>query len=924
MKHPLRFLLCFHLLLVLAASATAQEHQPIRMTLKEASFQVFVDSIEAQTPYRFYFDETLLDSFPVTITSSTHTLPALLQKLFTHTPFHFAIDANQHVFITQRAPLHLALPQGFFDKTKPVGDSSDLSTPLLPSETIDASSNTANTSKLIEVGSKSNSPQKSNATIVGYIRDAKSGEPIAGASVYVDTPAITAITNQYGYYTITLPRGRHTLKTSSVGMDDEQYQILVHADGKLNLEMQDFIPSLKAVVVLSERTTNIRSLQMGVNRLNIKAIKQVPVVFGETDVLRVVLTLPGVTSAGEAATGFNVRGGSADQNLILFNDATIYNPSHLFGFFSAFNADVVKDVELFKSGIPPKYGGRLSSVLNITTKEGNTKKWSGVGGLGLLTSRLTIEGPLSKEKTTVIVSGRTTYSNWLVKKISNELYRNSEGSFYDLSLHLNHTLSKKSNIYITGYLSHDAFKLNTDTLYQYGNKNFNIKWKYNYNNKLTSVFTAGYDHYDYTVSSEQNPVNAFRLSFNIEQQHFRADFNYAASNKHQFSFGFNSIYYKIHPGKYEPLGSQSLVQQEDLSREQGLESALYIGDVYTVSPKLSINAGLRYSLFNYLGPREVYNYVKGMPRQEHTIVDTLQYGSGKIITTHHGPEYRLSMRYSLPGNSSLKLSFNTLRQYIHMLSNTTAVSPTDIWKLSDPNIKPQQGYQLSLGYYRNFKSNTIETSLEVYYKRLKNYLDYKSGATLLMNQHIETDVINTKGKAYGAELFIKKESGKLNGWFSYTYARTWLQTDDPIAGESINNGLYYPASFDKPHIINLISNYRFSHRFSISLNTVYSTGRPITIPLAVFNQGGAQRPFYSQRNDHRIPDYFRTDLSLTLEGNHKIKKLTHSSWSLGVYNLTGRENAYSVYFQQENGVIKGYQLSIFGVPIPFITYNFRF
>lgn len=372
------------------------------------------------------------------------------------------------------------------------------------------------------------------------------------------------------------------------------------------------------------------------------------------------------------------------------------------------------------------------------------------------------------------------------------------------------------------------------------------------------------------------------------------------------------------------MGAKSLVTPDAVQAEQALESAVYLGDHFTITPKLSLNAGIRYSYYNYLGPHQVYNYAPGQPLEPTNVVDSTAYGPGKVIKTYQGPEYRAALRYILSDNSSIKASYNTLRQYIHVLSNTTAISPTDVWKLSDPNIQPQFGDQISLGYYQNFKSNSIETSVEVYYKHLHNYLDYKSGAVLVMNHHIETDVITDRGKAYGVEFMIKKTQGKLNGWVSYTYSRTLLQEDDPIAGQSINNGSYYPANFDKPNNVNLIGNYKINHRFSISLDVVYSTGRPITLPVAIYYLGGSERVFYSDRNQYRIPDYFRTDLSMNIEGNHKIKKFKHSSWTIGVYNLTGRKNPYSVYFIEQNGVVKGYELSIFGVPIPSITYNFKF
>ncbi|HYE53883.1 MAG TPA: TonB-dependent receptor, partial [Chitinophagaceae bacterium] len=774
-----------------------------------------------------------------------------------------------------------------------------------------------------EIGNRSAQP-KDKVTLAGYVKDIKTGEPIPGASIYVDSLAVGVLTDQFGYYSLTLPTGRHSMQVTSVGMKNARRQVMLYSDGQLNVELAEYIPSLKEVVVTAARTSNTRSLQMGANKLNIKTIKQVPVVFGEADVLKVVLTLPGVTTVGEASTGFNVRGGSADQNLIILNDLTIYNPSHLFGFFSAFNPDVVKSVELYKSAIPEKYGGRLSSVLDVTTKEGNSKKISGTGGIGPLTSKLAIEGPIVKDRSSFIASGRSSYSNWLLGLVPNSTYKNSKASFYDVDLHVSHTINARNSIYLNGYLSNDQFKLNNDTLYKYGNRNANIKWKHIFNNKLYGLLTAGFDHYQYNVSSESNKTNAYKLAFGIKQGNFRADFNYSPGVNHLFKFGVTSIYYKLSPGSFEPVGGQSLVVPDKLQSEQALESAIYAGDEYNITPDLSINAGIRYSIFNYLGPHDQYNYVADLPRSENTIIDTVSYAKGKFIQTYSNPEFRFTLRYSLSESASVKFGFNTLRQYIHMLSNTNAISPTDVWKLSDAYIKPQSGNQISAGFYKNFRSNTIETSIEVYYKQMKNYLDYKSGAALILNHHIETDVISSKGRAYGAELFIKKSSGKLNGWMSYSYSRIELQSDDPIAGEAVNGGRYYPANHDKPHNANFIGNYRFSHRYSISLGVNYSTGRPVTLPLAIFNFAGGQRVYYADRNMNRIPDYFRADLSFMIEGNHRTKKLTHNSWSFGVYNVTGRKNAYSVYFVQENGFIKGYQLSIFGTLIPFVTYNFRF
>jgi hypothetical protein len=706
-------------------------------------------------------------------------------------------------------------------------------------------------------------------------------------------------------------------------MKDTRRQILLSGDGKLNIDLQGQVMMLKNVIVSAEKLSNIRSVQMGVQKLDIKTLKQVPVVFGETDVMRVLLTLPGVKSVGEASSGLNVRGGSADQNLILFNDATVFNPSHFFGLFTAFNPDVVKNLELYKSSIPARYGGRLSSVIDITSREGNKKEFAGSAGIGLITSRLEIEGPLIKDKTSFILAGRTTYADWMLGLLPDQ-YKLSKASFYDLNLNISHQFSRNDNLYLTAYTSRDNFNLNSDTTYGYGNLNLSLKWKHSFNDKLYGVFITGYDQYNYDISSTANPVNAYKLNFGINQSYFKAQFNYYLNSRNALEFGFNTLYYKLHPGTYTPLGKSSLVAADTVNPEQSLESAVYLSDRYNLSSRIEIEGGLRFSMYNYLGPQSVNEYPPGVPKSEDNVLTVKNYGTNQVINTYSGPEYRISARYEVSDNFSLKAGYNTSRQYLHVLSNTTAISPTDIYKLSDPNILPQMGSQISFGMYKNLKNNTIETSVELYYKTMQNILDYKSGAVLVLNHHIETDVINTVGRAYGVEFMIKKATGKLNGWISYTYSRVQLKQDDPNAGELINKGAYYPANYDEPNSATMVANYRVNHRFSVSLNATYTTGRPITLPTGVFYYYNSFRTLYSDRNAYRIPDYYRADIAMNIDGNHRVHQKFHNSWTLGVYNIFGRHNPYSVYFISENGSINGYKFSIFGSAIPFINYNIRF
>lgn len=908
------------------SSSVGQDKSPVLITgdFKELSIDQFTDQLAAKTGYNFYYDSRQFDTIKISLLVKDEPLQKVLERVLFNTGFSYSIDHHKNVFLLKGRAIQTDLPAGFFGKVKSATDTIQANT--APNEGVDSSAETTGTrleNKLYDIG-KANDSKSARATIAGFVRDDKTGEPLAGVSVFVEGKDGGGIaTDQNGFYSLTLQKGRHTLNIQSRGKRDTRRHIMLHSDGKLNIELHDHVISLRAVVISARKSTHVSNVQLGVERLNIKAIKQTPTVFGEADILKVVLTLPGVKSVGEASTGFNVRGGAVDQNLILFNGATIYNPSHFFGFFSAFNPEVVSDVQLYKSSIPPKYGGRLSSVLDITSRQGNKKKIAGSAGIGVVTSRFNIEGPLYDSTSSFVLGGRATYANWLLNLLPGE-YKNSKASFYDVTLHTTHELNKRNSLYLTGYISNDRFSLNNDTVYGYGNKNIALQWKHTFNNKLTSNITLGQDFYHYNISSEAQKEKAYKLQFNIKQTHLKADLNYYLSSKHTLEFGAGSVLFQLAPGSYRPVGKESLIRTDVVASEQGHESAVYLGDKYNITPKLSVNLGIRYSLYQYMGEQTVHTYAPGLPRKEENRTETRDFGKGDPISTYHGPEYRAAIRYAFTPVFSVKAGYNSLRQYIHMLSNTTAIAPTDIWKLSDPNIRPQTGDQFSFGIFKNFKSNTIETSIEVYYKRLQNYLDYKSGAVLVLNHDIETDVINTKGKAYGLELMVKKVAGKVNGWVSYTYSRTLLQMDDPIAGELINRGEYYPSNYDKPHDFTFVGNIKLSHRFSVSSNLVYSTGRPITLPVARYYYGGGQRVHYSDRNAYRIPDNFRIDLSMNIEGNHKVNQKAHNSWTIGLYNMTGRKNPYSVYFITEAGRVKGYKLSIFGSVIPFINYNIRF
>ncbi len=899
----------------------------ITAEFKNIPVETFLLDIESRTGFHFYYKTADFDSLIINISVNNEPWYKVLSLAFINTGLIFAKDHEGHIFISKHVTVTTSLPEDFFDdaikKNKKVTlNAANVNKDTSDTEKTVVEANLENKLYIIGVKPKGNLlPGK--VTIAGYLHDIKTGEPLYGASVVIEGTKTGVLSDQYGYYSLPIPKGRNIINIQSMGIRDTRRQLMVYAEGRMNIDLQPQVVSLKNVTVSAERTSLVRGMQMGVQKIDIRSIKQVPVAFGETDILRVVMTMPGVKTIGEASTGLNVRGGASDQNLILFNDATIFNPSHFFGLFSAFNPEVVKDLQLYKSGIPAKYGGRLSSVLEVNSREGNKKEFTGSAGIGLLTSRINIEGPLVKDKSSFIFGARTTYANWLLNLLPNE-YKKSRAAFNDANLNITHEIDKQNSIYFTGYMSNDQFNLNNDTSYHYGNRNISLKWKHVFNNKWYAIAASGYDGYNYDISSERNPYTAYKLSFDINQYYLKTHVNYFANAKHTIEFGMNHLLYKLHPGKYAALGNQSFIKPDEMQAEQAVESAFYLSDKFTVSPDLSLEGAVRYTIFNSLGAQTVNNYASGVPKTENNILGTSSFNKGQFIKTYHGPEIRVTARYVINETLSVKAGYNTQKQFIHVLSNTGAIAPTDIWKLSDPNIRPQSGDQLSLGIYKNLKYNTIETSLEVYYKHMNDYLDYKSGAVLVLNHHIETDVLATRGKAYGIELLIRKATGKFNGWFSYTYARTLLQMNDNTQGAPINKGVYYPANYDKPHDVTFVGNVRVSHRFSISLNTTYSTGRPIKLPIGRFYYGGAERTVYSDRNQYRIPDYFRCDFSMNIEGNHKVHQLFHNSFTIGVYNLTAKKNPYSVYFSTENGVVNGYKLSIFGTAIPYINYNIRF
>lgn len=894
---------------------TAQVDRRITWDYSGQSFGEFVESAEKELGLKFFFREEWVSGMRPGIFPGMGSLGDLLDNMFRDKSLFWFIDEWGNVIITRN--FAVKLPDG-------AGATSVEGNFIAPTEYFDSQDKQKLSGNLfVDIGNPADRFKTGNVTVTGYITDRDTKEPVAGATVFVQELAAGALSNQYGFYSLTLPRGIHQIRFTFIGMREKQVNVNLYGPGELDIEMNSMLIPLKETTVSADRNVIFQRYEVGVEKVNITSFKLLPTSMGESDIIKSVLLIPGVQSVGEGSAGFNVRGGSSDQNLILLYGAPVYNSSHFFGFFSAVNSDIIRDVTLYKGGIPARFGGRISSVLDIAPRDGNRKEFSGNAGISPVTAHLLLEGPIKKDTSSYILTGRSTYSNWVFGLIDNAALKNSMASFYDVNGRIAWDINSNNRIDISSYLSHDSFRFNSDTIYSYDNSIVAFRWRHFFNKRFFSLFTANNSNYRYNVSSDASPEEAFILSHKVNSTGLKADFNWY-QGRNEVNFGADMTRYSILPGSYLPSGDSSLVIPKRIAVQRAVESGIYIDDKYVVNDFLSVNAGIRYSSYFALGPGTFYNYDPRYPRNLSTVTDTLNYGSGKIYKVYGGPEFRLSFNFRTGPRNSLKLNYNRTRQYLHLLSNTTTISPTDTWKLSDYHLKPQTGDQLAAGFYQMLLNSSLETSIELYYKRIANMVDFKSGTDLVMAGNIEKDLVNVKGKAYGLELSMKKDEGRVRWSLGYTYSRTLLQSTGRFSDETINRGEWFPASFDKPHDLVATFNFLFSRRFSLSANYNYSTGRPVTYPVAIYYLGDILMVHYSDRNKYRIPDYMRLDLSLKLSGNLRSNKIANPHWIISVYNLLGRQNVYSIYFKNENNRINGYKLSVFGQAIPSLSFNFDF
>ncbi|APY09829.1 collagen-binding protein [Seonamhaeicola sp. S2-3] len=765
-------------------------------------------------------------------------------------------------------------------------------------------------------------------TLSGVITEEKSNETLIGVNIIFPSLQTGTTTNEYGFYSITLPKGTYSVVISYLGYSTITETVELTSNITKNFSLVNSLENLDEVVITENiEKLSIKKPQMSVNKLTASTIKEIPVVLGESDIIKAITLLPGVTSTGEGTSGFNVRGGAADQNLILLDEATIYNSSHLFGLFSVFNPDAIKDLRLYKGGIPARYGGRVSSVLDIYQKEGNSKQFHMNGGIGLVSSRLLTEGPLKKDKGSFLLGGRSSYAHLFLPlfDINNIAY------FYDLNTKLSYKINSKNNIYLSGYFGRDVFRIEDTFENTYGNSVLNFRWNHLFSDKLFSNLSFIYSDYYYDLKLS---FVEFDWKSGIQNFNLKYDFKHYLTNNLKLQYGLNSVYYKFNPGEINPTTETSGINKFKLIDKYAFENALYVDAEHNLSNNLSISYGVRLSSFLRLGQNELNIYENNQAvvfnddfqiYEKADPIDTKTYKRSDVIASFINLEPRFSLAYQLDSNSSIKTSYNKMNQYLHLLSNTNAPTPLDIWTPSGKYVKPQSLHQVAIGYFKNFKDNKYSLEVESFYKTIKNRIDYIDGADLIANNAIEQVILNGKARAYGLELLLRKNEGRLKGWLAYTLSKSEQQTKGRTANETgINNGNWYKTPYDKTHDISITTSYNWNNRLSVNANFLFQTGQPVTYPNGQYEYNGLHIPNYGARNENRLPAYNRLDVSLKYIPKQKKERKWSSHWVFSIYNVYNRKNAASITFGQNNdtGLNEATRLAIFGI-VPSISYNFK-
>ena len=772
-------------------------------------------------------------------------------------------------------------------------------------------------------------------SLSGKVIDAQSGEPLIGADISIDFKKSGKLTDSLGRYELYLPAGEYVVKVSYVGYNPYRTKVTIKkSDVKLDVELNNVTKQLEEVIVSSAATKrDIQTPSLGVTVLSLKGIKKLPTMMGEVDVIRSLQSLPGVSSVGEGSNGLNIRGSNVDQNLIYIDDTPIFNPTHMFGLFSVFASDAIRDLELYKGGVPSRFGGRTAAVLDIKMIEPNTEKFKMQGGIGVVSNRVMAEIPIIKDKLSVLVAGRVSINDYLFKVFAPDYLKNIRANFMDVATKVYYRPNAKNTLSFSNYLSQDFYRVDSlfsienvvakRTSFDYGHQNYAVHWNHYFSPKLNMMLSATMSLYK-TKTYAPDTVNTIDLNSSIDYKNLHASFDYQPSEAHKMNFGASILQYYIKPGTLN-AGVVSRVATVVLPDEKSREAAIYVDDEWKLNDKLTIQMGLRYAQYWRIGAGIVNEYMSGQMPSSNTIINKKNFGDGEVMASYGGLEPRLTMKYSIGENQTLKFGYNRMQQFFQLLSNNTTPLPTSRWKTADAFIKPQQSDFLSLGYFKTINENVYEVSLETYYRDTRNTLDFVSGANLQLNPNIETQLITGKSKAYGVELMLQKKKGEMSGWISYTYARAFNQMigDFPEV-QAINSGNWFPTNYDKPHSINMMLNIQPTTHHSFSFTFAYNTGRPFSSPSGSYEIADKKYPVYTERNNDRIRDYHRLDFSWTISNPSMKKQRWEGSWVFTVYNIYGRQNPYSVFFKSTRQGLRPYELSVFASPFISLTYNFKF
>jgi len=901
----------------------AQENtQVISMELNRTGFAEFAKAVEDQTGIQFFYKEEWVKDVVVNLSAENMEIVSMINQVLLGSGLYFHyIHPDRMVILPEKKMAtdlsHLTGPEreigGSNEEDLLTGNGGKYLEGTKPEQIV----------QTIVVGSGRNGSSRSVARIRGRIRDVDSGEPVIGATMVETGTGKGSISDQHGMVTMSLRPGRYNVQFSFIGMETYLCQLDVRSDGDFQIEMQSAVIALNEVQIVGNHYRAINSTDVGVERLSMSSVKQMPLFMGENDVIKISKLLPGITSAGEASVGVNVRGGNADQNVFYINRMPIYNTSHMFGFLSAFNSDIIQDFSVYKGNVPVNYGGRLSSVFNIVTRKGNQKMFTAHAGISPVSAHATLEAPIKKDYASFLVSGRTSYSDWMLKRMEDPLIRDSKANFYDFSGAVSISPGEKNDFNAFYYQSFDRFAYGDISEYEYATRGGSLVWKHAYSPALSSTFTGTISDYTFANTDSYEISQAYQHRYNIKHNEFITEFSWVPALNHHINFGTNLIYYDLDRGKVLPSGESSLRIPVNLGFEKGIEGALFVSDNITLFPWLSLYAGLRYSFFSELGPQTVRLYEEGKPKTEATVIDSVQYANNEPVSFESGPEIRAAINIKMGQNTSIKFSYSQMRQYLFMLSNTVTISPTDQWKLSDYHIKPPKGNQYTTGVYHIWPRWGLSGSLEVYYKLTENIVEYKDGANFIGSPYTETSILQGKQEAYGAEFMLQKSAGRLDGWISYAYSRSFVQVKGNSELESINRGDPYPSNYDRPHVLNVIWSYHINRRLTISSNMIYMSGRPVTFPSSLYYIKDVVYIDFYAKNQVRVPDYFRVDASLSIEGNLKAQKKFHSTWSINVYNALGRNNPQSIFFEPQENYLKGFSFSVIGVPIFTVSWNIK-